>query len=433
MFYLSQSWGTMETTKVLAIIPRNLDFPPSKGDGVRVLEQCIDLSKIGLEVHLVFFGSRQVPSRIVVPSNIRFCDLEGDVSISRLKSMRSMIFLIRAYFLFLVRLIKYARSCSYGSKRTVIMHAHTPEGGLMGAIVKFVVGLPLVYDPHDWYYEDWILEWKSIGTFTKSILRMAYKALSLLVPRISDATLVLNTFMLERVGSTRKAIVPNYFMEDYAVGVERHNRCPEDVIVFVGSMVEWQGVDLLLRAFSFLEKEMSNASLWLVGNDECLDYYRQLASMIGLRRIKFWGRVPRREALDLISQASVCVIPFRRRRFCLTACPLKGLEYMSRNKSIVASDLPGIREVLRGYGKLFLFQAENEESLYRAMKDALNARIDNDCQHTLVHLRNTALRNLLSTYRSILSRNRRSALHDTWNHVTARTKSLENTHRGIAR
>jgi len=390
----------MVTAKVFCVIPRNLNFPPTRADGVRVFEQCRSLSKAGFEVHLIYFGSTMNSSFTAIPLNIRFYPIQGEVSVSYL-NFWGMLRLFLNYCVFLFRLIGYIKTHLSTINKAVI-HAHTPEGGVIGAILKFLLKLPLIYDPHDWYYEDWITEWIRMRKFIQGILCLTYRTLAVLLPIISDVTLVLNDFMLKKMGPTRKVIVPNYFMEENTVESKKSLSTIPGLIVFVGSIVRWQGVGLLLKAFSSIQKEKEDVSLWLVGDGEDIDHYKHLSSILKLRNVKFLGKVSRKEALKIISQADVCVVPFLPKRFCLTACPLKVLEYMSRHKKIVAADLPGIREILHNYNKAFFFQAGNEKALSHAIQDALSTKIDEDSPSTIERLRNTAIRNLLATYQYIL-------------------------------
>ena len=152
--------------------------------------------------------------------------------------------------------------------------------------------------------------------------------------------------------------------------------------------------------FVLAEKNLK-ASLWLVGSGGRLDHYQQLVISRGLKNVKFWGQIPREKVLELISMAEVCVIPFIAKRFCLTACPLKVVEYMSKNKKIVASDLPGIIEILDGSRNSFIFQAGKKEDLLESLENSLRTKTTADDSAILARSRDQAIQNLSIIYQQL--------------------------------
>lgn len=63
------------------------------------------------------------------------------------------------------------------------------------------------------------------------------------------------------------------------------------VLLYVGGMLAEKRVDLLLKAFSLVSKECPDRHLWLVGDGPTRSSMEQLARDLGLRNVRFFGRV----------------------------------------------------------------------------------------------------------------------------------------------
>lgn len=109
-----------------------------------------------------------------------------------------------------------------------------------------------------------------------------------------------------------------------------------------------------------------NVHLWLVGEGDLKAEVRQLVVDLSLSaRVEFLGI--RKDIPALLNQADVVVMSSFWEGFGLAA-----LEGMAAEKPVVASDVPGLREVVEGAG--LLFELEDEEALAQVV---LNLRQDN--------------------------------------------------------
>lgn len=85
---------------------------------------------------------------------------------------------------------------------------------------------------------------------------------------------------------------------------------PEETVRFVsvGRLLAWKGFDLGLRAFA--EAALPEAEYWVVGDGPERARLEALAQALGVAgRVRFWGRLPRPAALELLGQAHVLVHP----------------------------------------------------------------------------------------------------------------------------
>ena len=125
----------------------------------------------------------------------------------------------------------------------------------------------------------------------------------------------------------------------------------ERIVLFVGGLDRahyFKGVEVLLRAFLQLRSQPKTprAVLVIVGDGNLRADYERLASALGIRdRVIFLGRVGTEELPAAYRLADVVVLPSVDRS---EAFGIVLLEAMASGRPIVASNLPGVRTLIRG-------------------------------------------------------------------------------------
>ena len=171
-------------------------------------------------------------------------------------------------------------------------------------------------------------------------------------------------------------VVPN------GVDVDRFSavtpRRPPDApprVLFVGSAIEAQGVDVLLRALATVRDRDQVVDCLIVGDGPELDSWKTLAARLGLQeRVHFRGRVPWSEVPAV---AADCDVGFVGPRPTSTASmyhsSLKLYEYLASGLSVVARREPAVCELLAG-GPGYLFDPDDPDSCADAITAAIAAR-----------------------------------------------------------
>ncbi len=132
------------------------------------------------------------------------------------------------------------------------------------------------------------------------------------------------------------------------------------VILCVGSLEHVKGQDILLRAVSLIPDIL----LALVGDGPLCGELHALAAELGIEsRVRFLGR--RMDVAQLLKAADLYVQPSRWEGFGIAA-----LEAMASGKAIVASDVPGLAQVVGDAG--LLFPAGDAAQLARSISTALD-------------------------------------------------------------
>jgi glycogen synthase len=144
-----------------------------------------------------------------------------------------------------------------------------------------------------------------------------------------------------------------------------------DVIGFIGSFYDYEGLDDLIAAMSLLLARRPAAHLLLVGGGPMESALKMQAERSPARdHIHFIGRVPHDEVSRYYSLIDVLAYPRKAMRLTDLVTPLKPLEAMAQRKLVAASDVGGHRELIEDGVTGTLFPAGNPAAL-AATLDAL--------------------------------------------------------------
>lgn len=149
------------------------------------------------------------------------------------------------------------------------------------------------------------------------------------------------------------------------------------LIVYAGGLYPGRGVEEMIRAVKDLD-----AVLVIVGGKDGTSVSRMLkfAAESGVTNIRFEGHRPPTQIPAYLAAADILAMPYSRRTVApggITTdwmSPLKLFEYMAAARSIVASDLPALREVLNENNAL-LVPPDDAESLAAAFRRLLDDAI----------------------------------------------------------
>lgn len=123
------------------------------------------------------------------------------------------------------------------------------------------------------------------------------------------------------------------------------------VLLYVGTLAEWQGLETLLQALPILrEKHSVRLHLLGPGRSRHRKALRKLARKLGVEDfVELLEPVPHHQVPQILQSAAVCIAPLalNDRNVVQGCCPLKVLEYMAAGRPIVAANLPVVRELVR--------------------------------------------------------------------------------------
>ncbi|KAB8144366.1 glycosyltransferase family 4 protein [Chloroflexia bacterium SDU3-3] len=249
--------------------------------------------------------------------------------------------------------------------RPTIIHAHIHEGALIGAALRRITGLPMVFD----FQGSLTSEMLDHG-FLKSKRGMAYQPLWHLerwINRQADALITSSHnaaellrrdfgFPEERLYTVIDGINTDRFRpSDGSAAWDSERRylravlgIPEGrkVVVYLGVLAPYQGIDALMEAAQQIIQRQPDTHFLIMGYPG-VDRYRALAESLGLAdHVTLPGRILYRDAHAYLSLGDVAVAP----KMSETEGSGKIPNYMAMGLPVVTFDTPVSREYLGDLG-----------------------------------------------------------------------------------
>jgi len=236
-----------------------------------------------------------------------------------------------------------------------ILHAHLHEGACVGLLLKSLLGIPLVMD----FQGSLTAESRDHGFFRSgSVLEKLFKGLEGMINRAADFIITSSTAgassLVQEWGiptAAVRAVIDgvdaNQFMPYPSRMVRQRLGIPEDVplVVYLGLLNEYQGVDLLLDAVSLLKQRNVRVHFLIMGFPD--EKYRRRALDFGLdAMVTFTGRINYSEAAQYLSAGDLAVSP----KLSLTEANGKLFNYMACALPTLVFETPVNREILGDCG-----------------------------------------------------------------------------------
>ncbi len=274
--------------------------------------------------------------------------------------------------------------------RPDILHAHSP---VLGALAALRVGrrhrLPVLYEIRAFWEDAAVANGTGIDG---SIKFRATRAIETWAVRRADAVAVicngLRTDLLSRgIASEKITVSPNGVdMAMFGNPKPRDKGLTAklgliggDVIGFIGSLYDYEGVDDLIAAMPAILSTRPDAQLLLVGGGPMESALRaQATASPAASHIHFAGRVPHGEVARYYSVIDVLAYPRKKMRLTDLVTPLKPLEAMAQGKLVAASGVGGHRELIEDGVTGTLFAADDPAAIAGALIGLLADRSDWD-------------------------------------------------------
>jgi glycosyltransferase involved in cell wall biosynthesis len=269
------------------------------------------------------------------------------------------------------------------AERPAILHgASNHWNGLAAVTAGRILGIPSVYevrglwevtrgsrDP-EWARSD---QYKYIARMEADAARGATKVLAI--------TQALKDELVERgVDEDKIVLVPN------GVDTERFTPLPRDeelaaqlgvagktVIGYVGTVVDYEGLDLLLEAAATLKRTRDDFHVLIIGDGAKLEELQASAAEQGLDdMVTFTGRVPHEDVERYYSIIDITPFPRLALPVCEMVSPLKPFEAMAMGKAVIASDVAALAEIVTPGMNGLLHEKGSAGSLTEQVEDLLD-------------------------------------------------------------
>lgn len=148
------------------------------------------------------------------------------------------------------------------------------------------------------------------------------------------------------VDPAKMALLPNCVDPEDFVPAEQALVEP-NTIGYSGSLLDYEGLDVLIRALALLKKEGVGLKLRVVGEGEVRLQLEALVEELGLSdRVVFLGRQSPDVARDVILSSAVVCLPRKPFEVCQIVTPIKLVEALAMAKPVIVPDLPVFKDEL---------------------------------------------------------------------------------------
>jgi len=258
-----------------------------------------------------------------------------------------------------------------------VIHAHLHEGALIGSVLARLWSRPLVSDLQGSLTAEMVdHHFILAGSRAYALFRWLENYIVRRAGQIITSTARYANVLTdgpEALAATRVTHVPD------CVNTQVFRPLPHDeawaayrarlgvpagrkVVVYLGLLAEYQGIDLLLHAASALCARRNDLHFVIAGFPN-VEHYQDLASGLGIgEHCSFPGRIPYEDAPALLAQGDIAVFP----KLSETEGAGKLLNYMAMGLPVVAFDTPAGREYL---GELGIYaRARDADDLARCIE-----------------------------------------------------------------
>ncbi|MCC9193855.1 glycosyltransferase family 4 protein [Arthrobacter sp. zg-Y916] len=244
--------------------------------------------------------------------------------------------------------------------RPAVLHTTTHfVNGIVVRAVAQALGIPWVYEVRGQLADTWA---STRGPLARNSERYRlFTACEASLMRSAPAVATLGENMLQGILATgvlreKTVLLPNAVGEDFLkppVAPQDARRSldlpvPGVTLGTVSSLVAYEGIDDLIRAFALLARGYPELSCLIVGDGAAGPGLKTLAADLGVGdRVIFTGKVPRHRAHLYHQAIDIFVVPRKDLDVTRAVTPLKPVEAMASGTPVVASSLPALGELVR--------------------------------------------------------------------------------------
>jgi len=244
-----------------------------------------------------------------------------------------------------------------------ILHAHGYKSDLYSLFAARLAGKKVISTPHGWSKEE--NDWK---------LKL-YESLDRRCMRYLDRVCPLSPELredIEKCGmrSARNIYIPNGVDLDEADQVtERMDKPGEWITIgYVGQLIERKNIPVLLKAFRMVSEKREDLQLCLIGDGPLRQSLIMTAEELGISdRVRFTGYCE--DALAWMKTFDMFVLPSQ-----LEGIPRCLMEAAALGIPIIASDIPGSREMVEHMRTGLLFPVDDPDRLAESILFVLDHR-----------------------------------------------------------
>lgn len=161
--------------------------------------------------------------------------------------------------------------------------------------------------------------------------------------------------------------------------INKYNLGSDIIIGYVGSIVNYEGIDYLIKAINILKKKNIKCKLFIVGKgttNACLVTFNELVKLtkkINLTdRVIFTGDIPFDIVKEYYSVIDIICLPRKGYKVCEIVTPLKPFEAMAMEKALVVSNVNPLKNNVDHMKTGLVHEKDNYKDLAKKIELLIN-------------------------------------------------------------
>lgn len=241
-----------------------------------------------------------------------------------------------------------------------IIHSNNFAPVLAGSFLSMLARIPHITTIHDvfsTYGKEFWTEWtkqsgvsrinaRLVPFFEKLMIRLKAEC----IHTVSEAT---KRDILQLGAKKPVRVIPNCILHKEPTTAKTNPR----QFVFIGRLVFYKNVQVLIRAASIVSKEFPDFKIVVAGDGPYRNTLEKLAEDMDVSEsIEFRGYVTPKEKEKILAESNALLFPSKIEGFGLVM-----LEAFQQKKPVIASDIPPMSEIIQDGKNGFLLDADNEK------------------------------------------------------------------------
>jgi len=319
-----------------------------------------------------------------------------------------------------LELLEFARK----EKPEIIHAASNYMNGCVGSYVAKCLGIKFVYEVRGLWEITRVSRqpgWKDTEYYNLMVKMESEAAKG--ADKVLTLTQALKDEMISRgVEAGKISLLPNGVTSNRFTPRERNSDLEEKlnfknkiVIGYIGSVVEYEGLELLVEAIKILvDKSINNMHVLIVGDGAVLGFIKNAVQENQLEEyFTFTGRIPHDEVEEYYSLVDIAPFPRKGQPVCEMVSPLKPFEAMAMEKAVISSNVNALAEIIKDGFNGLLFQKDNFSDLSIKLEklildDELRSKLGKQSREWVLEYRDWG----------VISK----ILNDTYNEITGEDK-----------
>lgn len=153
-------------------------------------------------------------------------------------------------------------------------------------------------------------------------------------------------------------------------GIERINKTTdlkENIILYAGTIDEWSGLDLVIRAYSEITTVETKSRLLIYGDGKTTKEYNNMINRLKIAdRAFIKGKISHKKLLDIYSRSLIGLCLLKPTELVRYSFPIKLIEYMASGLLVIATKCGDMERIINESGSGILIDYGKEQ-----IKDAI--------------------------------------------------------------